>query len=181
MNATERRNARRHAVGEPPRSDVQLIADALRIRGRVLLRTYGSSMLPWMRAGDISRVRKTSVENVRCGDLVLFRRHNRLFVHRIVDERVTLGVRQVSAKGDAHPQSDGWLEMDELLGRVVCIYRRGKHIRLETRSQAAPARVIAQLSLWSRFWYPAARFAAATSRPMRRRVSHWLASTEAMR
>jgi len=71
--------------------------------------------------------------------------------------------------------------MDELLGRVVCIYRRGKHIRLETRSQAAPARVIAQLSLWSRFWYPVARFAAATSRPMRRRVSHWLASTEAMR
>jgi len=181
MSATERRNPGNPTVGERRSSDVQRIADALRIRGRVLLRTYGSSMLPWMRPGDISRVRRTSVENVRCGDLVLFRRDNRLFVHRIVDERVTLGVRQVSAKGDAHPQSDGWLEMDELLGRVVCIYRRGKHIRLETRSQAAPARVIAQLSLWSRFWYPAARFAAATSRPMRRRVSHWLASTEAMR
>src|SRR6266436_10116185 len=107
MNATERRNARSHAVGEPPRSDVQLIADALRIRGRVLLRTYGSSMLPWMRAGDISRVRKTSVENVRCGDLVLFRRHNRLFVHRIVDERVTLGVREVSAKGRSEERRVG--------------------------------------------------------------------------
>ena len=70
--------------------------------------------------------------------------------------------------------------MDGLLGRVVSIYRRGKHIRLETRSQAALARVIAQLSLWSRFWYPAARFAGVSSRPMRRRVSHWLASTEAM-
>jgi len=108
MSATERRNAGNHAVGERRGSDVQLIADALRIRGRVLLRTYGSSMLPWMRPGDISRVRKTSVENVRCGDLVLFRRHDRLFVHRIVDERVTLGVREVSAKGDAHPESDGW-------------------------------------------------------------------------
>src|SRR6266853_3301331 len=146
MSATERRNVGNHAVGERRGSDVQLIADALRIRGRVLLRTYGSSMLPWMRPGDISRVRRTSVENVRCGDLVLFRRHNRLFVHRIVDERITLGVRQVSAKGDAHPQSDGWLEMDELLGRVVCIYRRGKHIRLETRSQAALARVLAHVS-----------------------------------
>jgi len=101
MSATERRNAGNHAVGERRGSDVQLIADALRIRGRVLLRTYGSSMLPWMRPGDISRVRKTSVENVRCGDLVLFRRHDRLFVHRIVDERVTLGVREVSAKGEA--------------------------------------------------------------------------------
>ena len=181
MSATERRNVGNHAVGEQRGSDVQLIADALRIRGRVLLRTHGSSMLPWMRPGDISRVRRTSVEDVRCGDLVLFRRHNRLFVHRIVDERVRLGVRQVSAKGDAHPDSDGWLEMDELLGRVVVIYRRGRHIRLETRSQVALGRVIAQLSLWSRFWYPAARFVAVTSRPMRRTVSHWLATTEAIR
>src|SRR5437879_13141692 len=95
MNATERRNARRHAVGEPRRSDVQLIADALRIRGRVLLRTYGSSMLPWMRVGDISRVRRTRVESVRCGDLVVFRRHSRLFVHRTVDDHVRLGLRLV--------------------------------------------------------------------------------------
>jgi len=181
MSTTERRNAGNHAVGERRRSDVQLIADALRIRGRVLLKTYGSSMLPWMRPGDISRVRKTSVENVRCGDLVLFRRHDHLFVHRIVDERVKLGVRQISAKGDAHPESDGWLEMNELLGRVVCIYRGGRHIQLEKPSQVALGRAIAQLSLWSRFWYPAARFAVVTSRPMRRKVSHWLASTEAIR
>ncbi len=107
MSATERRNPGNPTVGERRSSDVQRIADALRIRGRVLLRTYGSSMLPWMRPGDISRVRRTSVENVRCGDLVLFRRHNHLFVHRIVDERMTLGVRQVSAKGDAHPKPDG--------------------------------------------------------------------------
>src|SRR5258708_28800924 len=122
-------------------------------------------MLPWMRPGDISRVRRTNVENVRCGDLVLFRRHNRLLVHRIVDERVKLGVRQVSAKGDAHPDSDGWLEMDELLGRVVVIYRRSRHIRLETRSQVALGRVIAQLSLWRRFWDSAARLLAARSSP----------------
>ena len=181
MSATERRNPGNPTVGERRSSDVQRIADALRIRGRVLLRTYGSSMLPWMRPGDISRVRRTSVENVRCGDLVLFRRHNHLFVHRIVDERITLGVRQVSAKGDAHPKPDGWLEKHELLGRVVCIYRAGRRIPLETRSQIALGRVLAQLSLWSRFWYPAARFAVLTSRPMRRRVSHWLASTEAIR
>lgn len=137
-------------------------------------------MLPWMRPGDISQVRKTSVENVRRGDLVLFRRHDRLFVHRIVDERVTLGERQVSAKGDAHPDSDGWLEKDELLGRVVCIFRGGRRIQMEKPTQVALGRAIALLSLWSRFWYPAARFAVLTSRPMRRQVSQWLASSEAI-
>src|SRR5260370_1791157 len=109
MSATERRNPGNSTVGERRRSDVQLIADALRIRGRVLLRTYGSSMLPWMRPGDISRVRRTSVENVRCGDLVLFRRDNPLFVHRIVDKRLTLCVRPGSAKGDPHPKPHGLL------------------------------------------------------------------------
>src|SRR5258708_213282 len=91
-------------VGERRKSDVEYVADALRTRGRVLLKTYGSSMQPWVRPGDISVVRKATIESVRRGDLVLFRRQNRLIVHRIVDERVRFGLREVSAKGDAHPE-----------------------------------------------------------------------------
>lgn len=177
MNSTLRKNARPLTFGERRNGDVQHIADALRTRGRVLLKTYGSSMQPWVRPGDISIVRKATIENVRRGDLVLFRRHHRLFVHRIVDERVAFGVRRISAKGDAHPEADGWLENEELLGRVVSIFRGNRRIPLETSSQLALGRVIAQLSLWNRFWYPAARFAVHSSRPMRRQVSRWLAST----
>jgi len=175
MTATERRNTAKHIVGERRKSDVQHVVDALRTRGRVVLKTYGSSMQPWVRPGDISVVHKTSTESVRRGDLILFRRHRRLFVHRIVDERVALGVREVSAKGDAHPESDGWLENGELLGRVIFIFRGGRRIHLEMSSQRVLARVIAKLSLRSRFWYPAARFAVLVSRPMRRQVSRWLA------
>ena len=180
MNASHRRNTGNQAVVERRRGDVQHIADTLHLRSRVLLKAYGSSMLPWVRPGDISRVRKTSIENLRRGDLVLFRRHDRLFLHRIVDERRTSGVREFSAKGDAHPDADGWLGKDELLGRVVGIYRGGKHIRLETPTQLALGRIIAQVSLWSPFWYPAARFVALKSRPMRRHVSNWFAPATAI-
>jgi len=62
------------------------------------------------------------------------------------------------------------------------IARPGQHLQRRTApllnlipSQRVLARVIAQLSLRSRFWYPAARFAVVVSRPMRRQVSRWLA------
>lgn len=181
---TERRNAKNHSVGERRKSDVQQIIDALRTRGRVLLKAYGSSMQPWVRPGDIGVIRKITVENVRRGDLVLFLRHQRLFVHRIVGERVTFGVHEVSAKGDAHPTTDGWLEKGELLGRVVFIFRGGRRLRrisLDTPSQRVLGRAIAKLSLWGKFWYPAARFAAFSSRPIRRQVSLWLAASSTAR
>ncbi|HUC55184.1 MAG TPA: signal peptidase I [Candidatus Cybelea sp.] len=177
MNSTVQKNELVLAFGERRKSDVQHITDALGQRGRVLLKAYGSSMQPWVRPGDIAIVRQVTTENVRRGDVILFRRHNQLFVHRIVDERVMLGVRQVSAKGDAHPESDGWLETDELLGRVVFIFRGSKRLPLETSSQIVLGRVIARLSEWNRFWYPAARFALRSSRPMRHRFSRWLSLT----
>ncbi len=65
MTATERRNTAKHIVGERRKSDVQHVVDALRTRGRVVLKTYGSSMQPWVRPGDISVVHKTSTESSR--------------------------------------------------------------------------------------------------------------------
>src|SRR5256885_7526343 len=49
--------------------------------------TLFRSMQPWMRSKDIAVIRRISIENVRCGDVVLFRRKNHLFVHRIVEKR----------------------------------------------------------------------------------------------
>ena len=181
QSSLDRIRGKRRVGGERRAGDATQITEALRERGRVALRVHGTSMLPWVRPGDIGIIRKASREDVRRGDLVLFQRNDRLFVHRIVDERQDLSGRQVSTKGDAHPTTDGWLNEEELLGRVIRIYRNGKRIHMETATQLALGRVIAQLSLWSRFWYPAARFAVVTSRPMRRQVSHWLASTEAIR
>ena len=179
MNEAHRRNTVDRTVGERRKSDVQLITETLETRGRVLLKTYGSSMQPWMKPGDISLIRKTAVENVLPGDLVLFRRQGRLFLHRVVRERFNSGVREISTKGDAHPEADGWIGKEELLGRVAHVFRAAGQGKVGTAPHSRMGLLIAQVSLWSRFWYPAARLAAHTSRPMRRRVSNWLRSTPA--
>jgi hypothetical protein len=156
--------------GERRADDALRIAGALKRRGRISLRVHGTSMQPWVRPNDIALIRQISLENVRCGDVVLFRRENHLFVHRIVAKRGSLDAAQLFAKGDAQPTSDGVVQEQELLGRVVRIYRNGRRIDLDAPRQLALGLFISQLSLHSRFWYPLAKFAAIVTRPVRRMI-----------
>lgn len=164
----ERRKSSERIRGERRAGDALRIADALKRRGRISLRVHGTSMLPWVRPGDIALIRLISSENVRCGDVVLFRREEHLLVHRIVEKRGSIDAAELFSKGDAHPASDGVVGEQELLGRVVRIYRGGHRINLDAPGQLALGVFISQLSLYSRFWYPLAKFAAIVTRPARR-------------
>jgi hypothetical protein len=166
----ERRQSTSGSRGERRTEDATRIADALKRRGRIALRVHGTSMLPWVQPGDVALVRQASLDHVRCGDVVLFRRENHLLVHRIVEKRGSLDAAEYFAKGDAHPNSDGRVEEKELLGRVVRLYRGRKRIDLEAPGQLALGLLISQLSLRSRAWYPVAKFLAMVTRPARRVV-----------
>ena len=167
-NRRDQAKATKRVGGERREGDAQRIADSLKRRGRISLRVHGTSMLPWVRPKDIALIRTISMENVRCGDVVLFRRENHLFVHRVVEKRGSLDTAEFLLKGDAHPTSDGLVQQQELLGRVVRIYRRGERIDLDAPRQLALGVFISQLSLHSRFWYPLAKFVAKVTRPVRR-------------
>src|SRR5260370_15366200 len=151
--------------GERRADDAVRIGDALKRGGRISLCVHGNSRQPWVRPRDIALIRQISIENVRCGDVVLFRRENHLFVHRIVEKRGPLNAAQLLSKGDTHPTSDGVVQEQELLGRVMRIYRNGRRIVLDAPGQLSLALFLAQLSLYSRFWYPLAKFPAVVTRP----------------
>jgi hypothetical protein len=163
----QRKKLNRHG-GERRADDAARIAAALGKRGYVSMRVHGTSMLPWVRPGSVALIRQISIENVRCGDMVLFRRDTHLFVHRIVEKRGSLETAQLFSKGDAHPTSDGPMGQGQLLGRVVRIYRDGDGIDLDAPGQLALGLLISKLSLHSRYWYPLARFVAIVTRPVRR-------------
>jgi len=166
----DRRRKTQRIGGERRASDVARIAESLETRGRVPLCVHGSSMMPWVRPGDIAMIRTANAETLRCGHVVLFRRNSILFVHRIVNKKGPLDAAQIFVKGDAHPTSDGLMEQGELLGRVVWLYRNGRRIDLEGRGQRALGLFISRLSLYSGLWYPAVKFAAKVTRPARRAI-----------
>jgi len=154
--------------GERRQDDIEVIASALAGQGRISLRVRGSSMLPWVRPGDIAVIRRTDAAHVRCGDVVLILRDKRLFVHRLVKKHHSLGVTKFLAKGDAHPGDDGMIDGQEILGRVMKIYRGNRQIDLDEPRHLALGILISQFSRKSAYWYPFVRLAALVTQPLRR-------------
>src|SRR5262249_54042486 len=126
-------------------------------------------------------IRKADAGSIRCGDVVLFRRAEQLIVHRVVEKSGALDRETILTKGDSHRSADGAVTHDQLLGRIVRIYRNGHRIDLEAPGQLALALFLSQASLYNRFWFPAARFAAVATRPLRRVISSFAPPDEMAR
>jgi len=164
----ERRSGACGIGGERRASDAQAIAEALQSHSRVVLRVYGASMLPWVRRGDVVVIHNASPDTVRCGDVVLFRRGDRLYVHRIVEKRGLRRRARFLAKGDANPHADGIIGQEEILGRVVNLYRGNRLIDLDAPGQLMLGLLIAQFSRCSSLGYLLMRLAIVAARPARR-------------
>ena len=60
------------------------ISRKIRSQGSVCLRVLGGSMTPWIRSGDLVFIKRFDFERVSTGDVILFERDDRFFVHRII-------------------------------------------------------------------------------------------------
>ena len=93
-----------------------LVADALRLGGRLRLRVHGESMLPTLWPGDVVEIASCAREDVRPGEIVLARRDGRLFLHRLLSPCTLSGFR---LRGDSMPGPDPQFSPEALLGRLV--------------------------------------------------------------
>jgi Peptidase S24-like len=93
-----------------------LVADALRLGGRLRLRVYGESMLPTLWPGDVVEIASCSPDDIRPGEIVLARRDGRLFLHRLVTPCTSSGF---TLRGDSMPGPDLRFSAEALLGRLV--------------------------------------------------------------
>ena len=72
-----------------------LVAEVLRTSGKVRLAARGHSMLPTLWPGDVLTVETTTFEQLQIGDIVLYQRSERFFIHRLL--------RKTSATGSDRP------------------------------------------------------------------------------
>jgi signal peptidase len=121
----------------------ELASEVLRSSGTLRLQVNGWSMLPSVLPGDTLTVKSVTSEEICEGDIVLFGRDCRLFVHRVAKKS---GHGSIITRGDAMPHADPPVSEGELLGRVSFVVRNGKliepsrHPRLAGRAVAAMAR-----------------------------------------
>jgi hypothetical protein len=108
-------------------------------------------MLPAIRPGDIVTARRCEPEQVLKGEIVLFVRENRLFVHRVVKPSAG-GRKTLITRGDSVPDNDPPVSPGELLGCVTAI-RRGRRVIVPRPALSVCERMIS-LTL-RRFEWPA--------------------------
>ena len=145
----------------PKEKESNPIAAKLRADGSVCFRVLGASMFPWIRSGDLVFVRSFAYEQAARGDVILFERHERLFVHRVIRAAVGgAGGKERGAlitKGDALDGEDEPVTRAEFLGRVIRVHRGDRHIDMESMGRVIMGRLIARFSRASFALYRPAR------------------------
>jgi len=104
-----------------------LVLDAARMAGAVQLRVTGASMMPCLWPGDMLTVRSCDAPELQPGQIVVFRKNEKLVVHRIME----CGGGQVVTRGDARAKFDAPVSYSEMLGKVERVVRDGRAVRME--------------------------------------------------
>jgi len=104
----------------------ELAGEVLRSSGRLRLRVTGLSMLPAIFPGDTLVIEPANSESVGKGDIVLFHRDRRLFVHRVSETSGSARDFQIVTQGDGMPNPDPPVSSSQLLGKVSFVVRDGR-------------------------------------------------------
>jgi len=143
----------------PYQPDVRVnpIAAKVRANGSACFRVLGASMFPWIRSGDYVFVRRSAIESATVGEVILYERDRRLFVHRVLrrvaDKSAGPSGSFLITKGDALDGRDAPVSEPEFLGRVTRVHRRQRHIDLEFLGRILFARILAFISPASFLFY----------------------------
>lgn len=108
----------------------ELAGEVLRSSGRLRLRVTGWSMLPAIFPGDTLVIEPANGESIGKGDIVMFHRDRRLFVHRVLGKSGSDRDAQIVTQGDGMPNPDPPVSGSQLLGKVAFVVRDGRCQRL---------------------------------------------------
>ncbi|MFZ2385862.1 MAG: S24/S26 family peptidase [Candidatus Omnitrophota bacterium] len=101
----------------------------------VVFRATGICMYPCILPGDILHLETKSLKEINAGDIVVYRRSNRLFSHRAISKINDAGVDYLLTRPDkSWSGSEEAVADADILGIVVKIERKGKFIATEKKA-----------------------------------------------
>ncbi len=100
--------------------------EALARARRVAMRLYGASMVGTIWPGDVVVFERCKVEQVRVGQVVLYRREGRLVAHRVMEISRASGKTWLVTRGDALRGDDLPVRGEDVLGQAILLQREGR-------------------------------------------------------
>lgn len=96
-------------------------------------RTFGSSMFPLIRSQSRIQIKPVKSDQLRRGDVILYRAGEALVAHRFLRREAGTGNPVLITRGDAFPwRAIERLRPDQVLGQVVAIeWRGGPKLRID--------------------------------------------------
>jgi signal peptidase I len=117
--------------------------EVLQSSGQLRLKVTGTSMLPTLWPGDLLTIESVHPQQISRGDIVLYERAGRMFIHRVV--RVTAGGEcSITTRGDSMPGDDLPVSLSEILGRVS-EFQRGNQTTAISATMGLPQRLLGWL------------------------------------
>ena len=107
----------------------ELWVELCTMKGSSWLPVLTDSMAPLIRGGDRVLVWRVAAEQVRFGDIVVFRRNGDLVVHRVFKKQRTANGLRFSEKGDTRV-TFAPISGEDIVGRVTMVERRGRMLSL---------------------------------------------------
>ncbi len=138
------------------RRDQSLVVSSLELgrvladHGRVTFRAQGTCMFPCVQPGDLLTIESRSIEQIKAGDIVVFRRNGSLFGHRAIAKGTRDGKTYVMTRPDRSSQgSDGPSYAEDVLGVFTSIKRHDADVPLNPQ----PLRGLASLHAAGWEWW----------------------------
>jgi signal peptidase I len=122
-----------------------LAGEVVRTFGTVRLRVFGTSMVPSVLPGDLISVQRADLSEISPGEIVLYLRNERLFVHRVVARSGDQDNPRLITRGDRLTYDDPVVSSSEFLGRVTSIQTPDGRWHREVRPATG-------LSVWERMF-----------------------------
>ncbi|HZQ67836.1 MAG TPA: S24/S26 family peptidase [Terriglobales bacterium] len=123
-----------------------LAAEVLEQNGTVRVRVFGQSMLPTLWPGDVLTIQSQKLAAAATGDLVLYQRQGRFFVHRLISKSAANDA--FITRGDCMTKSDPVASAANFLGTIRTI-RRGRAEIMPKRKLSPAIRMLALGLSWS--------------------------------
>jgi len=108
----------------------ELTDELLNSNQRVRLKVGGYSMFPMLREGDEIIVSKCNINEIMPGDVVVFKRNTKWIAHRLLKKTTGNNSTILITKGDSCKLNDEPFNENNLCGKVVLFYRKGKEKKI---------------------------------------------------
>jgi len=92
----------------------------------------GESMRPFIRDGDILEITPVNGEEIRLGDVIFYRvGERRMIAHRVIEKIIQNDKLIFLTKGDSNMGEGEKVYLEQVIGRVKAIERKGRKIRID--------------------------------------------------